>query len=166
MTSLIPCSKRFRTTCCPRRVFFADPFQTVDAQLSPDGRHVAYSSRVTDRWDVLVQPFPDGGPQVQLTPEGGSQVRWNPNGKELFFVLEDTLYAVAVTAEPEFRAGKPRALFSRAAFRTGRARPRYDVAPGGDRFLLAEPITDAEAPKPSIRVVENWYEEFRDREQD
>ncbi len=148
------------------KVFFDDPFETVDAQISPDGRHVAYSSRVTDRWDVLVQPFPDGGPQVQLTPEGGSQVRWNPNGKELFFVLGDTLYAVEVTAEPEFRAGKPRALFSHAAFRTGFARPRYDVAPGGDRFLLAEPVTDDEAPKPSIRVVQNWVEEFRDRERD
>ena len=148
------------------KVFLADPFETVDAQISPDGRHVAYSSRVTDRWDVLVQPFPDGGPQVQLTPEGGSQVRWNPNGNELFFVLEDTLYAVEVTAEPEFQAGKPRALFSHAAFRTGFARPRYDVAPGGDRFLLAEPVTDDEAPKPSIRVVQNWVEEFRDRERD
>ena len=148
------------------KVFLADPFETVDAQISPDGRHVAYSSRVTDRWDVLVQPFPDGGPQVQLTPEGGSQVRWNPNGKELFFVLEDTLYAVAVTAEPEFRAGKPRALFSDAAFRTRFARPRYDVAPGGDRFLLAEPVTDDEVPKPRIRVVQNWAEEFRGRERD
>ena len=68
------------------KVFFADPFETVDAQISPDGRYVAYSSRgVTDRWDVFVQPFPDGGPQVQVTPEGGAQVRWNPNRKELFF---------------------------------------------------------------------------------
>ncbi len=149
------------------KVFFADPFETVDAQISPDGRYVAYSSRgVTDRWDVFVQPFPDGGPQVQVTPEGGAQVRWNPNRKELFFVSGDTLYAVEVTAQPEFRPGRPRALFSNGALRRGTARPRYDVAAGGDRFLLAEPDAGEEGLQPEIHIVENWYEEFRDREQD
>ena len=41
----------------------------------------------------------------------------------------------------------------------------YDVTPDGERFVLVEPVEDeGEAPDPVIRVVQNWYEEFKDRE--
>ena len=38
---------------------------------------------------------------------------------------------------------------------------RYDVALDG-RFVLVETL---EQPAPAIRVVQNWFAEFRDREQ-
>ena len=42
----------------------------------------------------------------------------------------------------------------------------YDVSADGQRFILAERVGEGgEAPEPSIRVVMNWYEEFRGREQ-
>ena len=42
----------------------------------------------------------------------------------------------------------------------------YDVTPEGNKFVLRETVeTDTES-QPVIRVVLNWYEEFRDREQD
>ena len=37
--------------------------------------------------------------------------------------------------------------------------------PHGQRFLLAAPV-GAEGAEPSIRVVQNWFAEFRDRAQD
>jgi hypothetical protein len=44
--------------------------------------------------------------------------------------------------------------------------PRYDVSPNGERFILSEPVGLASnGAGPLIRVVQNWYEEFRDREQ-
>ena len=44
---------------------------------------------------------------------------------------------------------------------------QYDVSPAGQRFILAEVVGEgAEASEPSIRVVMNWFEEFRHREQD
>ncbi len=44
--------------------------------------------------------------------------------------------------------------------------PQYDVSPDGRRFILAEPAgLGSEAPEPSIRVVQNWFAEFRDRQQ-
>ena len=40
----------------------------------------------------------------------------------------------------------------------------YDVSADGKQFVIAEPVGE---PSPlAIRVVLNWYEEFRDREQD
>ena len=41
----------------------------------------------------------------------------------------------------------------------------YDVLTDG-RFVFLDSVESAEAEPPSIHVVENWYEEFRDREQD
>jgi len=40
----------------------------------------------------------------------------------------------------------------------------YDVTPEGNKFVIWEAVkTDTEA-QPVIRVVQNWYEEFRDRQ--
>ena len=41
---------------------------------------------------------------------------------------------------------------------------RYDVAADGQRFVMVETIEQNSSPV--IRVVLNWYEEFRDRAQD
>ena len=42
--------------------------------------------------------------------------------------------------------------------------PEYDVSADGQRFVVAQPVGEVSEPK--IRVVQNWHEEFRDREQD
>ena len=41
----------------------------------------------------------------------------------------------------------------------GVAYPQYDVSADGRRFVVTEPITDGP------RVVQKWFAEFRDREQ-
>jgi hypothetical protein len=40
---------------------------------------------------------------------------------------------------------------------------RYDVSADGQRFIMVAPVEEVAPPK--IRIVQNWYEEFRDREQ-
>ncbi len=145
--------------------FFETPFDTVDGQISPGGKYLAYVQREspTDRWEVFVQPFPKGGPQVQVTASGGAQVRWNPDGGELFFANNGELFAVEVTTTPELRVGKTKSLFSNSALVGSAARPRYSVALDGRRFLLLE-RDEAEQASVDILVVQNWYEEFRDRD--
>ena len=39
----------------------------------------------------------------------------------------------------------------------------YDVSADGKRFVIAEPVEGA--PPPTIRVVQNWVEAFRDQQQ-
>ena len=45
-------------------------------------------------------------------------------------------------------------------------RPTYAVAPDGNLFLLVTPDPEADASPPKVQLVQNWYAEFRDREQD
>ena len=55
-------------------------------EFSPDGRRLAYTSDVSGRAEVWVQPFPGPGSARMVSVDGGSNVAWNPNGRELFFV--------------------------------------------------------------------------------
>ena len=43
----------------------------------------------------------------------------------------------------------------------------YDVSADGQQFVSTAPAAEgAEAPEPLIRIVQNWFAEFRGREQD
>ncbi len=76
--------------------------------------------------------------------------------------------AVPVSTERALTLGQPQRLFESADLRSGPAAPQYNVSADGQRFVTMAPVEDGdeESAPPKIRVVQNWYEEFRDREQD
>ncbi len=74
-----------------------------------------------------------------------------------------TLVAVAVTTKPDFSVGDATRLFPSDYFPGGDWHS-YDVSAGGQRFVVIDSVEGTELP--AIRVVMNWYEDFRDREQD
>jgi hypothetical protein len=45
-------------------------------------------------------------------------------------------------------------------------RNRYDVSADGKRFLMTEQVQGDEAKAPAIHIVQNWFEEFRQRQRD
>ena len=128
--------------------------------FSPDGRFVAYLSDETGRFEVYVQAFPAGGGKQQVSFNGGRQPLWSKDGTELFYVQAQTLMAVEVTTKPTFSAGSTRKLFQ-ARFTLGLG-TKYDVSADGQRFVLAARVGE-EVP-PVIRVVQNWFAEFKGRE--
>ena len=132
------------------------------AKFSTDGSYVAYVSNETGRDEVYVRPFPKGDGQWQVSHEGGIQPRWSRDGKELFYVEGETLIAVSVSTEPTFEMGAATRLFSDPHLAlNNRVRPQYDVSAHGQRFVMLETV--GERPKPVIRVVQNWFAEFRDQ---
>ncbi len=78
------------------------------------------------------------------------------------------MVAVPVSSgSSSYSVGSATRLFEHPGLRPGYNHAPYDVSADGQRFILAEPVgAGADAPAPSIRVVQNWYEEFRDLEQD
>ncbi len=135
--------------------------EEVLAQVSPDGRWVAYQTNESGRFEVVVQSFPDVGGKWQVSTAGGVSPRWRADGKELYFLAPDaTMTAVPVTAAgTSFAAGTPVTLFPARIVDGGtlaRSRPQYAVARDG-RFLINQPVADATAEP--ITLILNWNSE-------
>jgi len=147
--------------------FLRTPSTERMPRFSPNGRYLAYRSDESGRPEVYVRPFPQGAGKWQVSTNGGSQPRWAADGTELFYVVGSTLMAVSVSAEDSFTLERPQRLFESTDLLSPQFSTRYDVFRDGQRFLTIAPAADVAgdaAPK-SVRIVENWYEEFRDREQ-
>ena len=133
------------------------PFAVDNGTFSPDGNFVAYESNESGAFNVYVRPFPEGEQRWQVSMEGGRLPRWSADGDEIYFLRDDTLYAVRVDARAGFEVGEPERLFSRDSLVGPRRAATYDVGPDG-RFALVGSVGGPEAP--GIRVVLNWLSEF------
>lgn len=146
----------------------ADPMvNEANAEISPNGRWLAYESDETGQFEINVRPFPDiHSGRRTISNNGATRPAWNPAGGELFFMGGGSqnspgspLMAVTVTtADGTFQAGSPRQLlpgpfFSNLASRT------YDVTKDGQRFIVIQ--TSGGPASSRVVLVENWFEELR-----
>ena len=129
------------------------PSDESQANFSPDGRWVAYTSTESGRPEVYVQPFPATGAKWQVSVNGGEQARWRRDGRELFYLAPDRrLMAVEVRVPGAFDENPPRPLFqTNIPFGDINVSHTYDVTPDGERFVIAAP--DPLSPQAPITVV-------------
>jgi serine/threonine-protein kinase len=138
------------------RPFIQRDLNQHDAVWSPDGRWVAYCTDESGRSEVYAEPYPRPGPNIQISTDGGRQPVWSKDGKELFYLRGDTVMAVTIETEPEFRVLDSQELF-KGWYKTDIFHS-YDVAADG-RFLM---IQDPREPTPvGINIVLNWFEELK-----
>ena len=94
----------------------ATEFAERNAEISPDGRWLAYQSNASGQNEIYVRPFPnveDG--QWLISSGGGTRPLWAPDGRELFYLAPGPrLMAVGIQTEPSFAPVMPR-LSSRDA---------------------------------------------------
>jgi dipeptidyl aminopeptidase/acylaminoacyl peptidase len=131
------------------------PANETHAQISPDGKWIAYTSNSTGgRREIYVQPFPSGSGLWQISDKGGDWPRWNRSGKkELFYhALGDAtnpdggsgfsgfLFAVDTNVTgAAFEHGPPRQVLNTPVLNPphpGGDFHVYDISPDGQRFLL------------------------------
>ncbi len=146
------------------RPFLQTPANEVSAKVSPNGRYIAYVSDESGPFEVYVQPFAEGGRQIAVSTAGGREPRWSRDGRELFYAEGATIVSVAVSTEADLAVGAATRLFQ--FLPSTQTWPNYDISPDGERFIVTGVQSEDSGELPKIRVVENWYEEFRDREQD
>jgi len=141
------------------------PFNERNAEISPDGKWMAFQSNESGTEEVYVRPFPDvESGRWQVSTTGGFHPAWAPNGRELFYVAADgRLMAVDVRSQGGFAAGVPRMLVDGGFYFNLVAQGRsYDISPDGTRFLLIEaPNTGTQADTAGLTVVLNWAEELK-----
>jgi Tol biopolymer transport system component len=145
----------------------ATPFAEGNADISADGRWIAYQSNESGKDEVFVRPFPNvNSGRWQVSNAGGSRPTWAKNGRELFYLEgANTMRAVPIeTTGTAFSAGNPVKLFE-GQFFAGPAGRLYDVTRDGQRFLMIKDMasTNQAAAPLSMVVVLNWQEELRQR---
>ena len=111
----------------------------TNAQISPDGKWVAYASNESGDWEIYVTTFPSAAGKWQVSRGGGTEPRWRGDGKEIYYIgATETLMAVPVETSGTLSSGAPVALFQIR----GRAPISstdlftYDVTKDGKRFIV------------------------------
>jgi eukaryotic-like serine/threonine-protein kinase len=153
---------------------FATDSAVSGADISPDGRWLAYHSRESGRLEVYVRPFPNvEEAKWQMSTDGGEVPRWGPEGKELFYRSGNPpnveIKSVSINTDAGFVASSPTTLFTGdfgggGSVFIGGSPLSYDVSPDGQRFLMLKnirPIENSELEELSLVLVDNWFEELK-----
>jgi serine/threonine protein kinase len=141
------------------------PFDDRDAQLSPNGRWLAYSTDETGSYEIYVQSFSAegklGADKKRVSTEGGRYPVWRRDSSELFFVATDSqlMSSSVKTGGTEFQFATPKPLFKTRMLASGTNYHELNVSPDGQRFLIGTLIGDTKAQPPT--VILNWTAEVK-----
>jgi Tol biopolymer transport system component len=130
------------------------------AEVSPDGKWIAYVTDDVNNWQVYVQPFLSPGGRTLVSAGSSNEPAWVSNN-ELVYVNTDS--DSVTLARLDFGASVKvtrTALFDHRPYQPGLSAWRnYDVAPGGKSFVFLKPVGKAVSVEPI--VVLNWVEEVK-----
>ena len=145
----------------PPKAIISTPAFEGGAELSADGRWLAYVSDEAGQMQVYIRPYPALDKRWQVSTEGGTSPVWNRNGRELFYRSGNKMMAVDVvpdTLRSDLRLSPPRMLFDQnLAYGQTISLPNYDVSADGQRFLM---IQD-EPGSSRLNIILNWNEELK-----
>jgi eukaryotic-like serine/threonine-protein kinase len=134
--------------------FIETQFVETQAQFSPDGRWVAFTTNRSGRAEVYVTEFPERKNDVLVSTAGGWLPRWHPSGREIFYLSSNQLTAVEVDGTlAQFKVGSARPLFTITPRESRLDAYPYDVAPDGERFLVNKFLEELTPP---ITLLINW----------
>jgi Tol biopolymer transport system component len=137
----------------PPELVLKSAFSVFGAQMSPDGRWLAYVSNESGRNEIYVEPFRRPGERVRVSGDGGRTPKWRGDGREIFYRSGGTLMAVDVREGASgLEVGTPAVLVSADALTD--VFLDYAVTPDGQRFLVKMRVEEDVTQR--IHVVTNW----------
>ena len=137
----------------------ASEFRERNAEISPDGRWLAYESSASGQYEIYVRPFPNVDEGQWLISRGaGTRSLWAPDGRELYYLAPGAkLMAVGVQTEPSFAAGNAEIVLGGRYYEGPFAR-NYDISPDGKRYLM---VKENAGDSTEFTLVQNWFEELK-----
>lgn len=134
----------------------------TNPQISPNGRFLMYQTNESGIAEVFIKPFPSGEGKWQVSTRGGMLARWSPSGNKLVFLdFEGRLVEVDVAFQPSFALGSPRPFFTASPSLI--SSDGFDFSRDGRRLLMLQ-NPSASAEQIGLILVQNWFEEFRDKQ--
>jgi Tol biopolymer transport system component len=136
------------------RPLIATGFDEREAEFSPSGLWMAYTSNESGRYEVYLQRADGSGGRTPASANGGRGPLWSPDGRELFFSEGAKLMAVTIN----LGAVPPAIGVARTAVQGPYIWERpdnYDLSPDGQRFAFVKRPAGAAATA-TLRVVLNW----------
>jgi Tol biopolymer transport system component len=139
----------------PQAYLLTQAIETA-AQISPDGKWLAYASDESGVSEVYVAPFPPTGAKWQVSTNGGITPRWRADGRELLFVEASRMriwsVPVVLGSSPQIGAATDSGITLGAS--------GYDVTRDGKRILATTAAGNAEPASPLV-LVQNFDEQLR-----
>jgi len=134
-------------------------------RVSPDGRHLAYSSDESGgSGEVFVRAL-ETGSTLPISAGGGIEPRWSADGSQLYFEAPDSnnlrrIMVVDIARGDTLTAGQPRELIASVPFVSW----DYELAAATGQFLVAGwRLNEDSLRTQEIRVVTEWFDELRRR---
>jgi hypothetical protein len=134
-------------------------FDKHEAEISPDGKWIAYHSNESGESEVYIARSDGGHAKWQVSTQGGGHAKWRRDGKELFFLSSDN-YMMAVDVNLSgnaLRLGVPHSLFHAEPIE--RLGPMYVVSADGKKFIITK--LDANEEARPLTLVQNWPAELK-----
>ena len=96
----------------PSEPLIQTTFQEYNAEISPDGRYLAYQSDESGQFQVYVRQYPKVNDGYWQVSTGGPKPAWARNGRELFYLdAARTLTVPVQTTGSTFTYGNPTKVF-------------------------------------------------------
>jgi len=130
------------------------------AQISPDGKWVAFISSESGGFECYLMPFAGPGPKVRVSTGTGNIPRWNRNGRELLYWTANAGTASLMSAAIQTSSGAPSVAVPTELFKMIIG-TTWDVTPDGERFLIE--LTQNTGAGSTFATVTNWFDELRRR---
>jgi dipeptidyl aminopeptidase/acylaminoacyl peptidase len=122
-------------------------------RYSPDGRWLAYVVEESGERKVVVRPA-TGGARITISEGFGVEPAWASSGRALFYRRDNEFVRADLSLSPTLRVTN-RTVVLRGTFANSDGLT-YDLAPDGQRLLVAEPVSGGR-----VVIVVNWIDELR-----
>ena len=133
-----------------------------DADLSPDGRWLAYISDEAGRFEAFVREIlPDGtvGEPLQVSVNGAGGVAWSHDGRKLYYLTRSKAFQVTFDAAPGHAASAPKPSWDLDGYRI--VPPLGDLLPDGRVVAIQKGEDEDELTHFDITL--NFFDELKAR---